>query len=104
MTKDRWLYVACVVCAIALVVIGWLMTVRRTIAEGFAVAKQSVSETQSVVATEFQEARAQKAQTPSLKQSLKTYLLSKQLIESLKTRIETEAYVPKEEATTTQTP
>lgn len=78
------------------------MTIRQTVAEGFTFAKERVSETQANLRDEFEEAQHAKEQAPSIKQSIGVFLLKQHIIETLKTRIESEAYAPKEEPATTQ--
>ncbi len=99
MTKDRWLFTMCVVCAIALVVFGWFFTIRRTLADGFLSAKQEIVSAKAAITNEFQEAPVLKPNVPGLKQTIGVVMTSKQLIASLKTRIETEMYASKKIST-----
>lgn len=99
--KNHLLFRICVVAAIVLVVIGWVSIVPQSLMKDFSHMREQWNQTSSQVADEF--IKTQEPHQPNISASISEFAeiaefvekketVSHQLIESLKTRIETEAY------------
>ncbi len=108
-TKDQVLFGLCVSMAVLGVVFGWIFTVLPSLQVRMVQVKEQIQETQSDVVQEWSQTKPNQQPVSAIVSDVqhivefaqKKSQVSQQLIETLKTRIESEAYASQK--TTTKT-